>query len=76
MGILKYISIIGIVSILFLGCGKEEENDVLPVYLVNFKINLKGVDAVLKTPGTYREYVKGSYPVLSGESLGYGGWLS
>ena len=75
MKALKYLSIIGIVSFLFLGCGKEEENDVIPVYPVNFKINLKGVDAVLKTQGSHRDYVKGTYPVLAGESLGYGGLI-
>lgn len=75
MKLIKYILIVSCVSFLFLGCGKEEEKDVIPVYPVNFKINLNGVDAILKTPGNYKEYVKGSYPVLAGEALGFGGLI-
>ncbi len=74
MKILKHILLTGLIVSLFCGCGKDEEENVIPVYPVNFKINLV-VDDVLRTPGSYKEYVKGSYPILAGESLGYAGLI-
>jgi len=59
----------------FCGCGEEEEKNVIPVYPVNFKINLNSTDAVLRSPASFKEYVKGSYPVLETQSLGYGGLI-
>lgn len=56
------------------GCGEEEENIVLPVEPVYFEFNLQ-IDNVLRTPGDYKEYIKGSYPILVGQHLGYGGLL-
>lgn len=56
-------------------CGKEEIRNVIPVEPVNFKINLNNADAILRTPGNHKEYIKGSYPLLVGESLGYSGLL-
>ncbi|MDH6308508.1 hypothetical protein M2451_000819 [Dysgonomonas sp. PFB1-18] len=74
MKILKHILLTGLIVSLFCGCGKDEEENIIPVYPVNFKINLV-VDNVLRTPGSYKEYVKGSYPILAGESLGYAGLI-
>lgn len=72
---LKYILLISILLFSFPSCGEEEERDVIPVYPVNFRINLNSTDAVLKSPGSYKEYIKGSYPILATQSLGYGGLI-
>ncbi|WP_108821774.1 hypothetical protein [Dysgonomonas sp. Marseille-P4361] len=55
-------------------CGNEEEVNVLPEVPVNLKINLL-VDDELRTPGNYKEYIKGVHKPLAGEYLGYGGIL-
>lgn len=70
----KYILFI-LVPFFFFSCGKEEEQNVIPAYPVNFKINLNSMDAVLRSPGSYKEYVKGNYPILATQSLGYGGLI-
>lgn len=58
MGILKYISIISLLSILFLGCGKEESRYTVPVSPVNFTINLRGLDNHLDGGGHIAVYLK------------------
>lgn len=75
MKILKYTFIVSLLVVLCSACGKEEDKNVIPAEPVNFKVNLNSADAVLRTPGSYKEYIKGSYPILAGESLGYGGLL-
>ena len=75
MKTLKYILIVNLILFSFFSCGKEEEQNVIPVSPVNFKINLNSTDAVLRSPGSYKEYVKGSYPALATQSLGYGGLI-
>lgn len=74
MKALKYILILNLI-LCFSSCEKDEEQNVLPVYPVNFKINLNSTDAILRSPGNYKEYVKGSYPILAIQSLGYGGLI-
>lgn len=75
MKALTYILVFILISFCFLSCGKEEEQNVLPVYPVNFKINLNSADAILRSPGSYKEYIKGSYPILATQSLGCGGLI-
>ena len=72
---LKYILIVALVLLPFLSCADDEDNNVLPIYPVNFKINLNSTDAVLNSPGNYKEYINGRYPILATESLGYGGLI-
>lgn len=67
--------ILGCLLVLSLSsCGEEEDVNVLPVEPVNLKISLL-VDNELRTPGNFKEYIKGTYPALAGEYLGYGGLL-
>lgn len=61
------------VSLLW-ACGEEEDENMLPAEAVYFEFNLQ-IDNVLRTPGNYKEYVKGSYPTSWGQYLGHGGLL-
>ncbi|MFV0420283.1 MAG: hypothetical protein ACK5KT_16345 [Dysgonomonas sp.] len=72
MNTLRYILIVILALLSFFSCGKEEELNVIPVYPVNFKINLNSTDAILRSPGSYKEYLK---PVLATQSVGYGGLI-
>lgn len=71
--IIKIILLSLLIPILW-ACGEEEEVNVLPSEPVYFEFNLR-IDNVLLTSGNYKEYVKGSYPTLVGQYLGYGGLL-
>ena len=72
MKLLKYLLPVVALSLFMLACGKEEENNIIPAYKVNFRVNVSSLDRDLAVPTNYKTFTS---PRLAEEYVGYSGLL-